>query len=182
MLNKICRLIDYLYYVAMPPRSYAKRIGVVIGENAYISTKNFPSEAYLIQIGNNVRVAKGVKFFTHGGVWSLRYIFNDLDLDYFGKIVIGNNVYIGEGSYIMPGVTIEDNCIIAAGSIVTKSVEKNSIVGGNPIKYLGDVNDLYERLKKINLPTKEMNALDKRTFLLQQRSTMFKVQKFIKKV
>lgn len=49
-------------------------------------------------------------------------------------IKIGNNVWIGANSVILDGVTIEDGAIIAAGAIVTRNVEKYTIVGGNPAK------------------------------------------------
>ncbi|MDO4534475.1 MAG: DapH/DapD/GlmU-related protein [Clostridium perfringens] len=52
------------------------------------------------------------------------------------KIIIGNNVWIGGNSTILPGVTIGDNSIIAAGSVVTSNVPKNVIVAGNPAKVL----------------------------------------------
>ncbi len=56
------------------------------------------------------------------------------DFDFFGKIKIGNNVYIGNNSLIMPGVTIADDVMIGAGSVVTKSVPKGKIVAGNLAK------------------------------------------------
>ncbi len=49
-------------------------------------------------------------------------------------VTIGNNVWIGSSSIILPGVTIEDGAIIAAGSVVTKNVPKNTIVAGNPAR------------------------------------------------
>lgn len=60
-------------------------------------------------------------------------------------IKIGNNVWIGEKAVILPGVTIGDNCIIGASSVVTKSVEANSIACGCPAKII----------KKFNFETKE---------------------------
>ena len=59
------------------------------------------------------------------------------------KTKIKNNVFIGTNSIIMPGVVIEDNVIVAAGSIVTKSVPSGVIIGGNPAKILGDY-DTYK--------------------------------------
>lgn len=52
------------------------------------------------------------------------------------KITIQKGVFIGVRAIIMPGVTIEENAIVGAGSIVTKNVEKNTIVGGNPAKFI----------------------------------------------
>lgn len=52
------------------------------------------------------------------------------------KVSIGNNCWIGEKVIILPGVHLGDNVIVAAGSIVTKSFNSNSIIGGNPAKYI----------------------------------------------
>lgn len=57
--------------------------------------------------------------------------------DLFGRIAIGQNCFIGARSVIMYGCTIADNVIVAAGSVVTKSIKKsNVIVGGNPAKVI----------------------------------------------
>lgn len=52
------------------------------------------------------------------------------------KIVIGNNVQIGAGSIILPGIKIGCNVLVGVGAVVTKNVEHNSIVVGNPAKIL----------------------------------------------
>lgn len=162
------------------PLDYAKRIGVNVGNNVLLATKHFPTEPYLVTIGDNCRIAKDVKFFTHGGAWTLRYVFKDENLDFFGKVKIGNNTYIGESSMIMPGVTIGDNCMVAAGSVVVKSVPDNTVVGGNPAKYIGDVKDTYNRMKKYDLGIKKMNLLEKRDYLLSLDDDKFMKKPFIK--
>ena len=58
-------------------------------------------------------------------------------IDTFGAISIGNNCFIGANSVILLGVTLADNIVVAAGSVVTKSFfENNIIIGGNPAKKL----------------------------------------------
>lgn len=57
-------------------------------------------------------------------------------LPFKGDIVIGNDVWIGRESIIMPGVKIGDGAIIAAYSVVTKDVEPYSVVGGNPARFI----------------------------------------------
>ena len=54
-------------------------------------------------------------------------------------IVIKNNAWIGASATILPGITVGENSIVAAGSIVTKNVPDNTIVAGNPAKYLKSI-------------------------------------------
>ena len=51
----------------------------------------------------------------------------------------------------MPGITIEDDCIVGAGAVVTKSVPKGSIVAGNPAVYIGKSSDFIEKIKQLKL-------------------------------
>ena len=64
--------------------------------------------------------------------------------DTFGKVGIGDYVYIGNDAKIMPGVIIGDNVLIAAGSIVTKSIPSNVVVAGNPARYICSIEDYIE--------------------------------------
>ncbi|MFK2619851.1 acyltransferase [Bacteroides fragilis] len=93
-----------------------------IGTNCSITTWNLYSEAFLISIGNNVQITSGVKIFTHGAGWVLRNKYANYDA--FGKVIIGNNVYIGNNAMIMPGITIGSNVVIAAGAVVTKKYSR----------------------------------------------------------
>lgn len=153
---------------------YAKFLGVKIGSNCSIGKAHFGSEPYLIEIGNYVQITS-VRFATHGGAWVLRR--QDEKFDFFGKIKIGDNVYIGNQSIILPGVTIGQDVIVAAGSVVTKSVPSGKIIGGNPAKIIGDVMEFKERMMKFNVRTKDMNYNEKREFLLNTPDN-----KFVKKV
>lgn len=75
-------------------------------------------------------------FHVFGGVWEENTPDHLSQLPFKGDIVIGNDVWIGRESVIMPGVTIGDGAIIAAYSIVTKDVLPYSVVGGNPAKFI----------------------------------------------
>ena len=63
-------------------------------------------------------------------------------------VTIGNNVFIGWGAIILAGTTIEDNCIIGAGAVVSGYVESNSVYGGNPAKRICSLEEYYERRKR----------------------------------
>ncbi len=68
---------------------------------------------------------------------------------YFAPIRIGNNCFIGMHAIILPGVTIGDNSIVGAGSVVTHDVPSNSVVAGNPAKVIKTVDEIVEKRKKI---------------------------------
>lgn len=140
----------YWHYIASPEK-YARHIGVNIGKNNLISKKHWSSEPYLITVGSNCQLTT-CQIFTHGGGNAVRR--NHPDFDVFGKVVIGDYVYIGASALIMPGVTIGDGALVAAGSVVTKSVPSGMVVAGNPAKILCSVEDYYERNKQYDLHTK----------------------------
>lgn len=141
----------------------ARHEGVKIGVCCDIQKVSFGSEPFLIEIGNHVQVTSGTKFFTHGAAWVLRE--EQPDVDFFGRITVGDNVYIGNDSLIMPGVRIGNNVVIAAGSVVTRSVPSNSVVGGNPAKIIGDYFSFRERMLAMNVGSKGMRRWEKRKYL-----------------
>lgn len=141
-----------------------------IGENCIVDkTAEFGTEPYLISMGNNVRITKGVRFITHdGSLWVPRNLgLVDKKADFFGKIVIGNNVNIGWDAIIMPGVQIGDNCIIAAGAIVTKNVPDNSVAVGIPARVLESVQEYAHKKKNSCVLTKNMTSEEKKAYLEQ---------------
>ena len=70
-------------------------------------------------------------------------------------------MYIGTNSLIMPGVTIGNNVLVAAGSVVTKSIPSGMVVGGNPARIISNVNKFYQRNKKYDIGSKKLNAKEK---------------------
>ena len=138
--------------------------GIEIGKNV-----NFGSEPYLIEIENNVRISSNVNFITHdGGLWTLRKMGLLENADYFGKIIIKENVNIGMNATIMPGVTIGKNSIVGFGAIVTKDVEPNTVVAGIPAKKIETTQEYYEKKKNKCDFTKNMNYYEKRKYLLRK--------------
>lgn len=138
--------------------------GIEIGENV-----NFGSEPYLIKIEDNVRISSNVNLITHdGGLWTLRKMGLLENADYFGKILIEENVNIGMNDTIMPGVTIGKNSIVGFGAVVTKDVEPNTVVAGMPAKKIETIQEYYEKKKDKCDFTKNMNYREKRKYLLRK--------------
>lgn len=73
-----------------------------------------------------------------------------------GSVTIGNNIYFGADCTVLKGVSIGDNCIIGAGSVVTKSIPPNSVAVGNPCKVIYSLDEYFaKRLKEAPLEAKE---------------------------
>lgn len=93
-----------------------------------------------VVIGDNVKIGGGTRIYDtdfHSLDWQTRKCRHlDLKSKKSLPIYIGNYVFIGARSIILKGVTIGDRSIIAAGSVVTKSIPENEIWGGNPAKFI----------------------------------------------
>ena len=161
MLEKI---VGFYWRFIASPEAYARHIGVTIGKKCFISTREWSNEPYLIIIGNNVQVTRGVSIHTHGGGHSIRKEHPSFDV--FGKVAIEDWAYIGAYSQIMPGVTIGEGALVAAGSVVTKSVAPHTVVGGNPARYICTTEEYYERNKKYDVGTKGLSNWEKKRVLL----------------
>jgi maltose O-acetyltransferase len=116
--------------------------GLVVGSNFSMQPDCFIdfSHCWLITIGNNVRLAPRVQLIAHDG--SLRESTGRVKI---GLIDIGNDVFIGNGAIVLLGVTIGCNSVIGAGSVVTKDVPSNSVVAGNPARFICATSDLINR-------------------------------------
>lgn len=99
------------FYRRWKPVDYAKKVGVNIGKNPnFYGPTSWGTEPWLITIGDNVHITGQCKFINHDGG---TLIFRDRipDLEITKPIVIGDNVYIGEETLILPGVHIGNNCL-----------------------------------------------------------------------
>jgi hypothetical protein len=118
---------------------------------------HFMNEPYLVTIGNHCTVSSAVSLITHdGGTWLFRDEPEYKDLKYYGKIEIRDNCFIGARAIILPGVTIGPNAVVGAGSIVTKDVAPNTIVAGNPARFICTMDQYKEKMlqKGVRLPVR----------------------------
>jgi acetyltransferase-like isoleucine patch superfamily enzyme len=107
----------------------------------------FGSEPYLITIGDDVTITNGVIFHTHdGGVGILRNKYPGINV--FKPTKVGDNVFIGSNTTILPGITIGNNVVIGASSVVTKDIPDNVVVAGVPAKVLHSLDDYEAKVLK----------------------------------
>ncbi len=118
---------------------------ISIGNNVIINMNCTFVDCNRIEIGNNVLIASNVQIYTATHpVETYERLVEDWNenqgIPYFRTyalpVKIENNVWIGGGVIILPGVTIGKNSVIGAGSLVTRSIPENSVAFGNPCKVI----------------------------------------------
>ncbi|MGI6450174.1 MAG: sugar O-acetyltransferase [Desulfitobacteriia bacterium] len=122
---------------------------ITIGENFYANYNCTILDCAQVKIGDNVMCGPNVSLFTAGH--PLDFQIRNQGWEYAYPIIIGNNVWLGGGVIVNPGITIGDNAVIGSGSVVTKDIPANSLAVGNPCKVIrklewkqytsGDIND-----------------------------------------
>lgn len=119
---------------------------IYLGNNCEVNMNCTFLDDNKIIIGNNALIAPSVQIYTAFHPTNAQERFGEVKEDgsfefcktQTAPVVIGNNVWIGGGVIIMPGVTIGDNVVIGAGSVVTKDIPSNKIAYGNPCRVVRD--------------------------------------------
>ena len=117
---------------------------LVIGDRVSINYRNLICAAVSVRIGDDTMIAGNVSIFdnlSHPTSPARRLAKDRLRRDEASPVSIGRNVWIGMNSLIMRGVTIGDHAIVAAGSVVTKSVPPATLVAGNPARVIREIGD-----------------------------------------
>lgn len=147
---------------------FYRKKGAKIGDNCNVCCDLPINEAYLIEIGKNTVLSYNIIFVTHDASYGA--IINKKYIDLYGKIVIGNNCFIGAGSTLMYGITLGDNTIVAAGSVVTKSFKQgNVVIGGNPAKIICTVDSFLEKNKNKLIETNNCTFEQKKERILSSK-------------
>lgn len=137
---RVCRPSNHEY------ARYLRRWGGfhAIGENTTITRGAVFTDPSYVRIGSNCGISVAT-FIGHDG--SIRVLNNayGVRLDAVGKIDIRDNSFIGYGAIIMPGVTIGPNSVVGAGTVVTKDVPPNTVVGVASTRRLMSTDELVER-------------------------------------
>lgn len=111
---------------------------IEVGENFYANFDCVLLDVCKIEIGANCMLAPGVHIYT--ATHPLDATERISGAEYGKPVKIGDNVWIGGRVVIVPGVTIGNNAVIAAGAVVIKDVPSNVVVGGNPAKIIKHIN------------------------------------------
>lgn len=161
----IDRAVNFFLKLLFPER-HAQRIGVRIGRDCRLIGCDYSSEPYLITLGDRVSATR-VRFETHdGGVWVLRN--GDPDIDVVRPITVGNNVFIGYGAMIMPGVTIGNNVVIGAKALVTRDIPDDSVAVGIPARVIKGIDGYRTSVRPHAEATKRLRPEQKRAFYLRK--------------
>ena len=156
------KLITPLGYLGFAPermkmlRFILKRAGVRMnGKPKFIAPDVYFDNFDKVTLGDCVVLSTRVCLLTHD--YSLTTLMNacaqtpPTDIALIRPIVIGNNVFVGLGSIIMPGTVIGDNVIVGAGSVVRGEVQAGSVVMGNPAQVVMTMDDLHKKYQsKLN--------------------------------
>ena len=116
----------------------AKKNGMKVGKNLHCASNVFldPAHCFLISIGDDCTLTSKVHILAHDAS-----IKKHLGYTKIGRVVIGNRVFLGVGTIVLPGVTIGDDAIVGAGSVVTGSIPVREVWAGNPAKKICSLAD-----------------------------------------
>lgn len=118
-----------------------------IGEDCSILLSTIFTDPEYVSLGNNVHFSDCTVLGHDGSIAMLDHALGEA-LDSVGYVVIHDNVFIGYGAVIMPNCSIGPNAIVAAGSVVTKDVPANSVVGGVPASVIAGFDEHVERIRE----------------------------------
>lgn len=114
---------------------------IYVGDNFYAGYNCTILDIAEVRIGDNCMLGPNVGIYTAGHFIEPKDRYKS---GYAIPITIGNDVWVGGSCVILPGITIGDNSIVAAGSVVTKDVPANTIVAGNPAKVIKNIEEAKE--------------------------------------
>lgn len=129
---------DYVNIEAPFHCDYGKNIEV--GEEFFANYNFTVLDVAKVTIGDYAQIAPNVSIYTAGH--PLHPESRNSGYEYGIPVTIGNNVWIGGNTVILPGVTIGDNVVIGAGSVVTKDIPDNMIAAGNPCKIIREITEM----------------------------------------
>lgn len=112
---------------------------IQLGENFYANHNLVILDGAKVTFGNNVFIAPDCGFHTAGH--PIDFDRRNQGLEYAYPITVGDNVWIGAGVHVMPGVSIGSNVVIGGGSVVVKDIPDNCVAAGNPCRVIRTITD-----------------------------------------
>ena len=175
MINKlIAKMKNKLHPIDYLSVEYYRSTGIRIGENVDIINSHIEHcHAFLVTIGNNVTITNATILAHDASTKKF------LGYSKVGRVDIGDNVFIGYGSIILPNTKIGNNVIIGAGTVVAKDIPDNSVVVGNPCKILCGFDEYIEKNRNniekgpvYNILWSEKNQEEKDQMYLELENTI----------
>ena len=117
-----------------PPFYCDRGYNIELGDYVFVNYHFTVLDGAKVQIGNHVYIAPNVSIYTAGHPFDV--VLRRKGLEYARPVRIGDDVWIGGGVSILPGVTIGNNVVIGAGSVVNRDIPDNSLAVGNPCKVI----------------------------------------------
>jgi maltose O-acetyltransferase len=137
MLRKLRGLLHDTVDVAV-----LERRGLRMGRDVYVAPGTIidPDFCWLVEIGDETTLGPGVRILAHDASTKRHLGFSRV-----GRVEIGRRVFVGADSIVLPGVTIGEDAIVGAGSVVRRDVPAGVVVAGNPAVLVGNTSDYVER-------------------------------------
>ena len=153
------KIKELLLYIKYGPKStsesyykYLSKKGIRLGKNVkFYSPWTISVDTqrpWMIQIGDNVHITSGCRILQHGYDWCVLQKKYGEVCGSCGKVKIGDNVFIGVETTILKGVTIGNDIIIGAKSLVNKDCIEPGVYAGNPVKFIMSLEEYYEKRKQ----------------------------------
>lgn len=138
------QLARYTPFLRVKNWLYRTFLRMRVGEHTAFALMVMPDVMFpeKITVGNNTIIGYNTTILAH------EYLINEYRV---GEVVIGNDVMIGANTTILPGITIGDKAVIAAGSVVHKDVPAGVFVGGNPMKLIYTQEQMNERKESLHI-------------------------------
>lgn len=174
MITWIKNCVKRLFRGEIPTESLIK-MGLKVGKNfnRQGGCKIDFSHCWLISIGDQVTLAAGVHILAHDASTH-----HQMGYTKIGLVNIGNNVFVGAHSIILPNVKIGNNVIIGAGSMVTRDIPDNSVAAGNPARVIGNTDKYIEKHRNLLKNAPSFDA----TWTIRGNITIEKKKEMIEKL
>ncbi|OTN88361.1 chorismate mutase [Enterococcus sp. 7E2_DIV0204] len=164
-----------------PTISFDYGFNIHVGKNFYANFNSIFLDICPITIGDNCMFGPNAQLYS--ATHPLHPVKRNSGLEYGKPITIGDNVWLGGGVVITPGVTLGDNVVVAAGSVVTKSFPDNCVIGGNPAKIIKEIELDDNKQSPLMSQRDKIDTLDKKIVaLLEERMEVVEAIVAIKKM